>query len=250
MKYIISEKQYKILTEISKSKGHYTTEPVYNALDYFNRVLKIKEKTSSFKKYFKDKLGFDLNTEKISFSYNVSEYFDYLESSDWSKKFKTKDVVSGFVYFLAERYIKLKESNGIEYFKIVLDDETLFYFFDPAFKIFIGKIALTKDYNFPGKSFHVSVSATDSELIGKGYGSKMYLIVIENVDYLVSDTILFSGAYRMWKHVLPKYVNVWGVREDNENKKVFEIISSSPKLQVRKYDYFVASVHDNIKSIS
>ena len=38
--------------------------------------------------------------------------------------------------------------------------------------------------------------------------------------------------------------------EDNENKKVFEIISSSPKLQVRKYDYFVASVHDNIKSIS
>lgn len=250
MKYLITESQYKALTEIGKAKGHYKTEPMYNALDYFGQVLKTKEKTSSFKKYFQDKLGFEVGSDKKSFSFNVTEYFDSPEFSDWPRKFKNKDVISGFVYYLADRYVKLKENHGIEYVKVVLDDETLFYFFDPSFKIFIGKIAITKDHDFPGKSYKISVSATDSELIGKGYGSKMYLIVIENVDYLISDSILFTGAYRMWKHVLPKYVNVWGVKEDNENKKVFEIISPSPKLQVRKYDYFVASVHDNIKSIS
>ena len=111
-------------------------------------------------------------------------------------------------------------------------------------KILVGKIATEKNDSLPGKTLKVAVSAADEDLIGKGYGTKMYLSVIQSVDYLLSDTTLFTGAYRMWKHILPKYVNVWGVDYGVISK--YTRIRPGITKNVRKYDYFVASTKNNI----
>jgi hypothetical protein len=74
----------------------------------------------------------------------------------------------------------------------------------------------------------------------------MYLIVIDDVNYLASDSILYSGSYRMWKHVLPKYVNVWGLIENDWGLPTTIIkMDEKGKKSVNRFDYFVASSHYN-----
>ena len=70
----------------------------------------------------------------------------------------------------------------------------------------------------------------------------MYLTVIDDVDYLQSDTLLFTGSLRMWRDVLPKYVNVWAVVKDEILTKY---IKQTPgkRIKTDRVNYFVASSH-------
>jgi hypothetical protein len=66
------------------------------------------------------------------------------------------------------------------------------------------------------------------------------------VDYLASDTILYSGSYRIWKHVLPKYVNVWGVIDNDYGlPKTIIRMDEKGKKSVKRFDYFLASSKHN-----
>jgi hypothetical protein len=66
------------------------------------------------------------------------------------------------------------------------------------------------------------------------------------VDYLASDTILYSGSYRIWKHVLPKYVNVWGVIDNDYGlAKTIIRMDEKGKKSVKRFDYFLASSKHN-----
>ena len=96
------------------------------------------------------------------------------------------------------------------------------------------------------KTWKVNLSTADEELVGSRYGTRMYLVIIDDVDYLASDDTLYSGSYRMWKHVLPKYVNVWGVIKDEDGIiSKFVKLNDKNKNMVRKFDFFVASSKHN-----
>ena len=245
MRYIISEKQYNTLTEIGRLSGHFNTQPIFDILEFFDSKLSSKQKTKSFFDYYGKTLGLDLpknNQNKID-SINLFRDPRFMNRDELINK----DALSGFVYYLTKKYIDLKQGVELEFFvgKEEDSDEKTFYFFDPYLKIFVGQIILKKHGIFGGKSFRVKMSATDDELIGTGYGIKMYLTLLDKFDFLSSDYSLFTGAYRIWKHVLPKYVNVWGVEETTLGEKYYKIDPQSKK-SVKKYDYFVASKHPEI----
>jgi hypothetical protein len=84
-----------------------------------------------------------------------------------------------------------------------------YWFFDPEIKDFIGRISVGYNENYPSPSYQVAVSSVDPVFIGRGYGNKMYLTVLNDCEYLISDAVLFKDSLNIWTNVLPKYVNVW-----------------------------------------
>lgn len=180
---------------------------------------------------------------------DIFEFFDTnFSMSPFPEEYTSKDSLSGFAYYISEKYFGLKQGVELEYLIEKDGRERIYYFFDPQFKILVGRITTEKNDSMSGKTYKVGISAADEDLIGKGYGTKMYLTIIQRVDYLLSDTTLFTGAYRMWKHILPKYVNVWGAINEAVITKYSKIIPGKTK-DVRKYDYFVASKHNQLESI-
>lgn len=241
MKFIITEAQLTSLKEIGRVSGHYEIQPVYNLIEYFDENLSDEKKYESFKKYFRKKIGSEIRFLKgDAINFFDSPYGDY-----WPEEYTTKDSLSGFVYYISKKYFELKEGVDIEFMVVKEGKDKEYYFFDPFLKILVGRITIQeKEDLLPGKNFKVGVSSADEELRGKGYGTRMYLTIIDRLDYLFSDSTLFSGAYRMWKHVLPKYVNVWGVIEKGIDVE-FEKIEPEKKKSISKYDYFVASSSHN-----
>lgn len=246
MKYFINTHQHKILTELTRTGGNYLIQPVYNVIEYFNKSLNFKQKIDSFKDYYLNILGLKLPKEIDR--REILNFFDYPEENFSFQELTKKENLSSFAYFLAKRFTNLKEGIDLVFFvaKEPKGSDREYFFFDPTLKIFVGKIYTVKNENLSGKSYRVKLSATDEELIGGGYGTKMYMTLIEKFDYLASDYTLFEGAYKMWKHVLPKFVNVWGVIEGIDGNK-YEKIDPNLKKSVIKYDNFVASTHDEIK---
>jgi hypothetical protein len=241
MKYIITERQYNILKEIGRESGHFDFEPLESFYEFMEDKVPKKQKVKLFKEFFREKMGFGVEED----DFLVSDIIDYFENplrSEWGDIFKTKDARSGFAYFVAKKYFGLKEKFGLNYIinRLEDDDTIIYYFFDPILKIFIGRFVIEK---FRKKIYKVHLSAVDEELIGTGYGTKMYLIVIDDVDYLASDTILYSGSYRIWKHVLPKYVNVWGIIHNDEWGLPTTVVKMDDKgkKSVKRFDYFLAS---------
>lgn len=244
MKFYISDYQYKVLTEISRTSGHYHSQPIYELIDYFDNSLTRKQKIKIFKEFTSKVFG---DVEKLPKSNILNFYsYPYTSNAELPEQFLKKDFLSGFAFYVAKNYFNLKSGVQLDY--IEENDEGLitYYFFDSGLKIFIGKIATKPNDEFSGVSLRVSLSTADDELIGTGYGTKMYLSIIDDIDYLSSDYTLFTGAYRIWKHTLPKYVNVWGVTE-KEMGAEFKKIEPSDKKEVRKYDYFVASTHSELR---
>ena len=105
---------------------------------------------------------------------------------------------------------------------------------------------LDPEKRFKGKCYSVSISAVERELIGGGYGLKMYLTIINDVDYLISSTVLYAGSLRMWKDVLPKYVNVW-VEFDYKSDPELVIPGKRYKLD-NVQDFIASSNHNKLKS--
>ncbi len=244
MKFFIPNSQYKVLTEISRTSGHYHSQPIYELIDYFDNFFSRKEKIKIFQEFASKIFG---DIEKIPKLYILNFYsYPYESNMEISEKFLEKDFLSGFAFYVAKKYLNFKHGVQLDYIKEKEEDSITYYFFDPGLKIFIGKIATKPNDEFSGVSLRVSLSTADDELIGTGYGTKMYLSIIDEIDYLSSDFTLFTGAYRIWKHTLPKYVNVWGVIE-NEDGIESKKIELSEKKDVRKYDYFVASTHSELR---
>ena len=243
MKYILTEKQLEVV-EIGTARGRYDTSPENALWDSFEDKLKKKHKIESFKKYYSKVLGND--TKKIG-DKTILNFFLTLSRGDIEhelpEEFKKEDILSGFSYYIAENYFDLKKGLSISYVRI---KDTYgypnYFFFDSAFKTFVGMILTSKTQDLPKKSLVVRTSAAVKSLIGRGYGSKMYLTVIDDVDYLQSDTLLFTVSLRMWRDVLPKYVNVWAVVKDEILTKY---IKQTPgkRIKTDRVNYFVASSH-------
>lgn len=227
--------------------GRFHLQPLYDVFSYFNSKLSENQQVDVFRKYFKKFVGMEVRYSKS----DISSFFDFPHPNYlFSKEYTSKDSLSGFAYYIADKYFKLKKGVGLEYIIEKDGNERIYYFFDPQLKILVGEITTIENNSLPGKTYKVGSSAADEDLIGKGYGTQMYLSVIDNVDYLLSDTTLFTGAYRMWKHILPKYVNVWGFelkpgKYDNIEKKYVKI-DPEKKQSVRDFDYFFASSKKNI----
>ena len=245
MKYLITESQYNLIQEIGRESGHYDFDPLDSFYEFLYENLTMKLKQKFFKQFFEKKLGIEIEDDDF-FPSDVDDYFRNYSTSEWNDEFKTKDARSGLAYYIAKKHANLKESFGLYYMTNKIGGgDIIYYFFDPKFKIFVGRMYITKpDGHLPKKTYQVGLSTADEDLIGGGYGTKMYLTVINNVEYLKSDSTLYSGSYRMWKHVLPKYVNVWGV-SNKDIFKSFTKLSPEKKMSVRKFDYFIASSKHN-----
>ena len=233
---------------MQRTPGKFRNQPLHDIFSYFDGKLTENQQVTSFRKYFKKYIGLENRYTKS----NICDFFDFPHANNnFSKEYTSRDALSGFTYYIAKQYFKLKQGVELEFIVEKNGDLKTYHFFDPQLKILVGKISIKKNSSFRGKTYKVVVSATDEDLIGKGYGTKMYLTIIQKVDYLLSDQTLFTGAYRMWKHILPKYVNVWGFElksnNYNELEKKYVQINPQKKQSVKNFDYFFASTKKNIK---
>jgi hypothetical protein len=250
MKYLISERQFNLLTEIGRQPGHLDWIPLNSFYSYMNRKISRKTKSKLFKKFFEKIFDREIEEDEF-FRDDVQEFFESPETSQWKEEFLTKDAISGFAYFVAKNYFGLEEGFGLNYIVKVgtelRDDGEVYYFFDPQLKIFIGYIIIYPLEEHYEGFYKVGLSAVDENLIGTGYGIKMYQNVLTNVDYLMSDDNLYSGSYRIWKHTLPKYANVWGLTETPKGSNLKRIIPGK-KVRTEKFDNFIASIkHSEIE---
>lgn len=228
MKYVITERQLSILMEgeieeIGTARGYYRADPMNDWLSYVINNLPNKKLIKVFKEYFGGEMGKDISSWDED---KIEKYFSSISNNNekplGSRNYYFYNAVTGLAYYIAQKYYKIKETEwGLNYVKIERSskDYKEFYFFDPMMEIFVGKISVSRDRNFTAKVWKVSTSAAERKLIGMGYGLKMYFSILENVDYLLSDTILYSGSLRIWRDVLPKYCNTWWIDKEGEWNK-------------------------------
>jgi hypothetical protein len=244
---LISEKRDIQINELVTTRGHHDTNPMGDFFSEVSSNLTPKELRKVFRKYYTKKVPQNISPisdEKID---NFFYFLQYGHSKPSGlRNFLTYDIVTGLAYYIAKKYFKIKSGGfGIEYVKVDDNDgDKTFYFFDTAFKIFIGKISIEKkkEKSIKGNLYKVSTAAAEKKLIGMGYGLKMYFTILEYCDYLMSDSILFSGSFRIWSQILPKYVNVWWVSETDN--KIVKITPESPlDEKTEDIDFFVASMY-------
>lgn len=244
MKFIVTKPQLKLIFEISRQPGHLDWDPIDSLMLYINKKLPKKYKLKFFKKFFEKNFNTELEIDDF-FEQDVLDFFDDPEQTDWVSKFKSKVTLSSFAYYIMKNYFGLDEGFGLNYFikygTEMNDDAEVYYFFDPQLKIFIGFISVVPVEKYGTNFYKVVLSAVDEELIGTGYGIKMYQNLLLKVDYLMSDDNLYSGSYRIWKHVLPKYANVWGIIEDEYEPRLKKL-DPNRKTRTEKFDNFIASV--------
>jgi hypothetical protein len=241
------------LKELVRPRGHYSTNPLQDFFDYMLHKMKLRDFEKLFKKYYGDKLGMDLSLiddDKIYNYYRNSFNPNYIDSSR-NKKVFNYDARNGFAFEIAKKTQDLKSTGfGVDYIIVKEGTGKSFYFFDNVFKIFVGKISTetVKGKGYKGTVLEIVTSGAERKLIGMGYGIKMYVAVLENCDYLESSSLLFSGSYRIWSQVLPRYANVWWKIEGNnfgKPKKDFVKIDPSQPFKVPSGDieHFVASIY-------
>lgn len=241
MKYIITERQLEVI-EIGTARGRYDTSPELILWRLFNNEMKKKHKIEAFKNFFSKNLGKEY--KKIG-DKSILHFFDYLQQRFiWDGDIKTNpDTESGFAYYIAKNYFGIKEGHSLSFLKIKDYRSHDYFFFDRGLKIFVGCIKVSDYDKLPRNSYKVDYSAVVKPLIGTGYGTKMYLSVLSDVDYLRSDDYLFTGSLRIWRDVLPKYVNVWTVYEFNDS--IFtKVVRQTPgkRVKAKDADFFVASM--------
>ena len=145
MKYIITERQYNIIKEIGRESGHFDFEPLESFFEYMDDQLPKKQKVKLFKEFFREKMGLGVEEDDFLIG-DIIDYFDNPLRSEWGDIFKTKDARSGFAHFVAKRYFGLEEKFGLSYMINKLSDNNtrIYYFFDPKFKIFVGRFVIEK----------------------------------------------------------------------------------------------------------
>jgi hypothetical protein len=228
------------LNELHTSRGHYDTDPLEDFFYFVTKKLSKKEKEVALKSFVK-KVFPDV---RLDDSIDIIDVFDVLTERDpYLPKFLTdRKNRNYFAYYIAKKFFDLKDGFELQYFIQKNGTEDEYYFFDKTLKLFVGRLSVSKNKDFKGKSYTVVVSSVDKGLIGLGYGIRMYLTILQNVDYLQSDTLLFSGSLRVWRDSLPKYVNVWGIYQKGPITK-FEQVEPGERYKSRKYDNFIASAY-------
>lgn len=211
MKIIVSERQNKLLQEVTVGKGILKADPLSELFDELLNESKVIELTRKYLKTVAAPNIDEVPDEKLS------NYLDSLTSVYYKeplpKYYYSPDVVSGLAYFLSKNIFGFKKSYGLNYFVKDTEHEK-YYFFDPEIKQFVGYIVvkLRIDLDAPNFDNHlkrVDFVSIDKAFKGRGYGTKMYLTVLSGVDFLMSDALLYKESLNIWVNVLPKYAKVW-----------------------------------------
>jgi hypothetical protein len=247
MNIIISEKQNKLLQEVTVGKGILKSDPL---AELFDELLNRPKVIKLTRKYLENVAAPNLDEfpdEKLS------NYLDSLGSVYYKeplpKYYYSPDVVSGLSYFLAKNIFGFKKSYGLNYF-IITTSRQKYWFFDPEIKQFIGYISFGDPIDFD--SIHtdsnvkqVDFVSIDKDLKGRGYGTKMYLTVLSGVDFLMSDSLLYNESLNIWVNILPKYAKVWG--RTNWDERPFVPINKKGFVKPEFIKFYVASIKKNIK---
>ena len=248
-KFTVSSNQLQQLNEVNKLEGDFENKPLKRFFSHCRDSMEFKDRQKHFKKFFS---GLGYNLEKIG-NAEIKDYFLNLAlgtNSFLPKKFQTDDILSGFAYYLAKNYWGLED--GYEELKFTaikkFDDGVVWYFFDPAFKIFLGEMAMSKSPVLPKRSMKIDTVVIEEQFRGIRYGIKMYLTVLAHLDYLQSDRTLYSGAFKLWTNGLPQYSTVWYAKEYPIIKKTqtdYKKVKEDTILYPDNVDYFVASTKYN-----
>jgi len=256
MKYIVTEEQYKLISEINIQQGTWDITDSY--VDIFTIVKeRVNEKNikNAVKDYIKNELGYKLTKFKGSDAKKYTELFpDNFEGDyDIPSELKTKDVLSNLAYYLAKKFLRIKQMNGLDCFIEQRAGGRQYFFFDEELEQSIGSISIRRiseyfgDIKFPRDSWAVSTSGLDKESKGTGLGKQMYLAVINDVDVLFSDNFLYLDSLNIWVNVLPNYVYV-GAIFNNTDKKPKRL---SPKTKILNHEevkrYFATKRPELIK---
>jgi hypothetical protein len=239
MKYIITESQLKTLQEVGIGKGTFKSSPVQYFWTFINGFSE-RRRVNAFRNYYTKVVGADVSDLSDD---NILEFYDELDelgTSALPKKLKSRNILSGFAFYLATKFTKLKNGRGLVYF-IDETESRNYYFFDPASKLFVGRIGTNRSDITSGESYKVKMTAADKSLIGMGYGTKMYLSILDDVDYLISDGTLYQTSLRVWTSSLPKYSNVWVMNGDSE----FIPFKSGDDYNPEDVKYFIASIRNS-----
>jgi hypothetical protein len=239
MKYIITESQLKTLQEVGIGKGTFNISPVKYFWTFINGFSE-RKRVNAFRNYYTKVVG--ANVDDLSDD-NILEFYDELDelgTSALPKKLKSKKILSGFAFYLATKFTKLKNGRGLVYFTDETESRN-YYFFDPASKLFVGRIGTNRSDITSGDSYKIKMTAADKSLIGMGYGTKMYLTILDDVDYLISDGTLYQTSLRVWTSTLPKYSNVWVMNGDSE----FIPFKSGDDYNPEDVKYFIASIRNS-----
>jgi hypothetical protein len=210
MKYIITESQLKIVSEIGLNSGVFENTVTDDFFRYVNSKIGGEKIIKTIKEYFESEVGY--NVKKHLNKNELKKYFDSLtyahaDFSGFPEELKNVDVIGNMSFFFAKKFFKIHQGVDILYVKTKGDD---YYFFDPELEELVGNISVGSIYEsfrelFPKKVKRVIISTVDKMLKGQGYGTKMYRTIIEDVGCLVSDTSLFGESLNIWVNVLPKY---------------------------------------------
>lgn len=209
MKFIISERQKKMLDEVNVGQGKFSVEPIN---DFFSQTAPLKDFSGKIlvkltKKFLEKNTGMDVSeiSDQKILKYILDLSYGTNTSSDFPKPLRRKDIAPLLAYYLSNKLFKLKDGYGLKYFVNVDDQITTYWFFDPEIVQLVGYIKLEPFEHH----MKVDFVAVDKAFQGQGYGTKMYLTVIDNVGGLYSDKMLYKDSLNLWVNILPKYVNVW-----------------------------------------
>ena len=242
MKYIITERQHKLLKEISIVSGVYDVNVIKIFFNVIIERLTKKKMAKIARDYFESVVGQDMSKfddDKISsYLYELSFYNPNLKS--FPINFRNNDVISNLAYYISEKFFKIERSNfNLEYIKIKDGDYVIYFFFDNELEELIGSIECNKmdEPYAPKGSYQVLSSSVDKTIKGMGYGKNMYLTVINDVKILFSDKTLYRESLNIWVNVLPKYINTVGY-VDNANE--FHTITNKTKIPFDNVKRFYA----------
>jgi ribosomal protein S18 acetylase RimI-like enzyme len=234
MRYIITEEQQNRINEIMILSGDMSVSPTYkDIIDIVKNNYGDKRYYKALKEYVKNVLGYPEKFKKE----DAKDYGEALwttEVDSIPEELKNPEVLANLGYFMAKKFLKLRMLGELECYvkKGPLFGKT-YYFFDPELEICVGYIncsSLDGEYgnvNLPSNTYSVTTSQVDEGLKGRGVGKQMYFAVLEDVDVLLSDTLLYTDSLNIWVNILPKYFYVGALFYDKKPKR---ILSKTPVL--------------------
>lgn len=242
MKIIVSEKQNKLLQEVTVGKGILKVDSLAELFDELLNKPKVIKLT---RKYLENVAAPNIDNfpdEKLS------SYLDSLSSvyhkEPLPKYYYSPDVVSGLAYYLGKNLFDFKKSYGLNYF-ITNTQHQKYWFFDPEIKQFVGYIVVKDAFDFDSNVKRVDFVSIDKDFKGRGYGTKMYLTILSGVDFLMSDSLLYKESLNIWVNVLPKYAKVWARTQWDE--RPFVPINKKGFVKPENIKFYVASLTKDIQ---
>lgn len=225
MKYIITESQYNRLNEINVYEGGMGHNESYeNILTIIHNKIGGKRFKEEIKDFLKHNIGISPKKHNKEFSYKeysgVIQGYSYFDKDENNPELISKDVLSNMAYNFAKEYLKVKKLGTLEcYIEKKGGREREYYFFDPELEMSVGSIRVYKTDNWKGDSWNVSLSGVDKEVKGSGIGKSMYSALLDDVDVLFSDTILYEDSLNIWVNVLPKMCYVYALMHGSDRPK-------------------------------